>query len=844
MKTPLSWINIYTDISDLQKNNSTTELAHEYSIHTAEIDDIIEHNLEKIVIGKVISCEKHPDSTKLSICRVFLGDDLGEETILTGAPNIVDATYVPVAIVGAKLSEDFVIGERKMAGMISRGMICAEDEIGLTTEFTGGIMILEDFFDKNFLEFKIGSDFFDLSLDFPGIDGQIVQIPFRDTTFEIDNKFITNRPDLFSVVGNAREWATVFDKNFISPYSETPIDLDFSDKNIIVNIESDKCLAYSLVATGALEVNKSPLAIQIMMNRAGLAPKLDLVDITNLILTEYGQPMHCFDADKINGEITVRMAKNGEKFLALNDVEYTLTDKDLIIADEVGPLALAGVIGGKNSAVSENTKVVVWESATFDATSVRLSAQRHSIRTDASTRYEKSLDPTLANKTFSRVFEYLDFMGKNPEILGQFSYIDARFLDEKIIELPLSLVNSKAWVNIELDIIEDILTKLGFEILGTRENHEKIFINNEIVEAEDDLFLEIKVPTWRATKDITIAEDLVEEILRIYGYENIPALPISGDFEIQEKNKEKQLYNQILAFFSSANFYEVYNYSFTNALLQAKSLLNFDENLIKITNAYTVDFTHMRNSLAPRLFENIANNLKYSDNLAFFEIGKIYAKNLIRDSKIAKLLESQKTLPYPEKKIIAWVTTFADIRAIREILEKFFTKNLDISAIVSQGSDLGFLHPGASGIYSFNDKILANFGRIHPEIATNFEIPDNTIYFEIDFEEILQIFSNKNTNFKPISQYQAITRELNFVLDKNTETGKIAKIIEKSHPWISDVVVIDIFEDEAKVGANKKSVTFSFVVQSPENTISDDEIKNIMENIVAKIGELGFNLRS
>lgn len=197
------------------------------------------------------------------------------------------------------------------------------------------------------------------------------------------------------------------------------------------------------------------------------------------------------------------------------------------------------------------------------------------------------------------------------------------------------------------------MIKLGFEIISTSENHEKIFINNEIVESEDDIILEVKVPTWRATKDITIAEDLVEEILRIYGYENIEPKPISGDFEIQEKNKEKQLYNQILTFFSSTNFHEVYNYSFTNALLQAKSLLDFDDNLIKITNAYTVDFTHMRNSLAPRLFENIANNLKYFDNLAFFEIGKIYAKNLTRDSKIAKLLESQKTLPYPEKKIIA-----------------------------------------------------------------------------------------------------------------------------------------------------------------------------------------------
>ena len=329
MKIPLSWISLYTPLSPLTQKYAIKELAHEYSIHTAEIDGIEEHFLDKVVVGKVISCEKHPESKKLSIVRVTLGE-LGEETILTGAANIIDAKYVAVAVVGAVLPGDFVIGERMMAGMMSRGMICSDDELGLATERAEGIMILEEHWNPDVLEAMLGQSFFDLTLPFVGKNGKIYQFPLRDTTFEIDNKFITNRPDLFSVVGNAREFHAVFDIPF-TPYE--PKDIKKSSV-LDTKIETNRVLSYHLLKMEGIEVSQSPFGMKVMMERAGLAPKMDIVDITNCIMTELGQPMHAFDADKVVGGITVRLAKTGEKILALNGTEYTLTSEDVVIADE------------------------------------------------------------------------------------------------------------------------------------------------------------------------------------------------------------------------------------------------------------------------------------------------------------------------------------------------------------------------------------------------------------------------------------------------------------------------------------------------------------------------------
>ena len=314
----------------------------------------------------------------------------------------------------------------------------------MVDERAEGILILEEIWEVDLLASKIGTSFFDLELPFPGIGGATWKFPLRDTTFEIDNKFITNRPDLFSIIGNAREWHTVFDiaMQSVLPREDTPITV--TPHSIHAHIETPRCLAYSLLEMRDISVAPSPLGMRVMMHRAGLGPKYDLVDITNLMMAEYGQPMHVFDADKVTGDIRVRLAREGETILALNGIEYTLTAEDMVIADDNGPIAIAGVMGGMESAISETSTHIIWESATFDATSVRLTAQRLALRTDASTRYEKSLDPTLAGKTFPRVLEYLDFCQKSYMIVGQFHHLDTIAIKKTTITVPVSLISQKA----------------------------------------------------------------------------------------------------------------------------------------------------------------------------------------------------------------------------------------------------------------------------------------------------------------------------------------------------------------------------------------------------------------
>lgn len=825
MKTPLSWISLYTPLDTLLGQKTIKELAHLYSIHTAEIDDIIPHTLEKVVVGKVISTERHPESKKLSIVRVHLGEH-GEETILTGAENITSAIYVPVAMVGAVLGGDFVIGERKMAGMISRGMICSDDELGLVSERAEGILVLENIWDTSVLEEMIGKSFFDLTLPFPWIDGKIEQIPLRDTTFEIDNKFITNRPDLFSVRGNAREWHAVFDipTNMMPerlPHSETT-------EHLSVEILTDKCFAYHLQRMNGISVKKSPFGVSIMMYRAGLSPKNDIVDITNLIMAEYGQPMHVFDADKVQGTISIRMAKNGETLQALNDEVYELGENDLIIADEKWPIALAWIIGGKDTAVSESTTSVLWESATFDPTTVRLTAQRHAIRTDASTRYEKSLDPVLAGDTFGRVSEYLDFEGKSYTPQGEFHFLDTSKCHNITITLPIDLISKKAGKTIELTDIEKILRNLGFTIT---QKSDKSFI--------------IKVPSWRATKDVSLPEDIVEEILRIYGYDFIESAPLVAPLAIRAKNEQRDLENIVLEFLSAQSWHEVYNYSFTNIPLQEKSLLKNPESLIAISNTYTEDFTHMRSSLAPRLFLNIQNNLRHSTDLHFFEIGNIYGKNINRNRHITELLALQESQPFGESKKIAGVSLNENIETVREELEGLFEKILGYVPKIHQnnGQTLPFLHPGFSGTYGSGEKDFTTIGKIHPSIAVSFEIPENTWYFEVDFDALFDLFADREKLFRKISPYQSIPRELNFILEERTETGVIAEEISTVHPWIGEVTVNSIYRDEEKIGKDKKSVNFSFSLQWMDATLSDDEALTIQNNIIEKIEQLWYALR-
>ena len=672
-------------------------------------------------------------------------------------------------------------------------------------------MILENDWDPSTLETMIGKSFFDLTLPFPWKNGEISSYRLKDTTFEIDNKFITNRPDLFSVVGNAREFHAVFEVPF-DPYNPK---IEEIDGWLTTEIQTQKVLSYHLMKMENIEVGKSPYGISLMMERAGLSPKMDIVDITNLIMTELGQPMHAFDADKITGNISVRMAKNGEKILALNGSEYTLTEDDMIIADDAGPIAIAWVIGGMESAVSEWTKNIIWESACFDSTSVRLTAQRHGIRTDASTRYEKSLDPILAGTSFPRVIEYMKFLGKNISISGSSHYIDEAQVNHNEITVEYNFINTKIGFPVAPENIQAILSRLGF------------------VWKDTGTTIHITVPSWRASKDVSIKEDIVEEISRVIGYGNIPSLPLPLGHSIIAKNFDSTLRDITLDHLKNAWWNEVYTYSFTSKNLDQKARLDDIENAIAIKNAFNEEYTHMRRSLAPRLFMAAWENLKYAEEFGFFEIGKVYTKNSTQTNH-SPFLSTIDIKPFPEKKIIAWVLIGKELESLRKTLESYLKKTLGYLPPVHTGTSLPLIHPGISGTYREEDTLLAQFWVIHPEVAHAFHIPENTLYFEIDFREIEERYKNKDTRFHTISRYQTIPRELNFILEKHTPTGDVARIIDSIHPWITDVYVDSVFEDEIKVGKDKKSVNFAFTLSNHEATISDEDALHVQNSIIEK----------
>lgn len=327
-----------------------------------------------------------------------------------------------MATVGSRLGpdRDFEIKLSKIRGETSEGMICSLDELGLQEERAAGIMQLESYFDEAILEKSLGTPFYDLKVTIPGNGQDVYSCPLRDVVFEIDNKFITNRPDLFSVVGNAREFGAIFNLPFTPYIGKRPM----SNNTLTVDIESPNVLSYNLLSFRNIPVGSSPFGMAEMLRKSGVSRKYDLVDITNYIMTELGQPMHAFDTDKINGHVIVRQARDGETILALDGREYTLTHKDLVIADSEKPIAIAGIIGGMDSAVSDTTRNVSFESACFDPVSVRLTAQRLGIRTDASMRYEKSLDPLLAERALPRIFDLLKFLGKPGEFVGESLYLN------------------------------------------------------------------------------------------------------------------------------------------------------------------------------------------------------------------------------------------------------------------------------------------------------------------------------------------------------------------------------------------------------------------------------------
>ncbi len=459
------------------------------------------------------------------------------------------------------------------------------------------------------------------------------------------------------------------------------------------------------------------------------------------------------------------------------------------------------------SAVTEATKNIIWESACFDATAVRLTAQRHGIRTDASTRYEKSLDPLLAGYTFGRVIEYMKFLRKEVNITGTSSYLDESRVNDITIEVDHDFIDMKAGLKIPKKEARDILECLGFEVSvipcekGETTEKKSFFsakIEVSLQNEEENECLSIRVPSWRASKDINIKEDIAEEVARVYGYDRTPLSPLSSSFSIAKKNHEIAFRDTTLDHWKSSNWHEVYGYSFTNASLDAKIGKSDMTDAVGIQNAWNEEYTHMRRSLAPRLFIALAENTKYRDRFGFFEIGKVYSKNTI-DTLNDSLLQTIAIKPFSEKKMLAGALIGSSIEMLRADIEGYLMKTLGYIPPVHTGTQSSIYHPGISGSYRLEDDILISFGEVHPSVANAFDLPEHVLYFEADYEMIFARSLDRDTRFQNISRYQTIARELNFVMDTHTPTGDIARIIDAVHPWITEVHVDSVFTDETKI---------------------------------------------
>ncbi|MCK4525390.1 MAG: phenylalanine--tRNA ligase subunit beta, partial [Candidatus Andersenbacteria bacterium] len=578
MKISYNWLKEFVEI-----NISPEKLAEVLTMHSFEVENIIYQGegLDGVVVGEILEVKKHPDADKLNLVKVNIGKDKILE-VVCGAPNVEVGQKVAVALVGAELPGGFKIEKRKVRGVESSGMICAEDELGLGEDHEG-IMVLDN-------NLKIGTPI-------------KKALNLNDAIFEID--ILPNRAhDCLCHLGVAREIAAILGLSI--KYQVLSIKQNLKDSFLNIKIEDEKlCRRYSAIVVRNIEIKDSPAWLKNKLESCGVRPINNIVDITNYVMLAFGQPMHAFDADKLNGKIVIRSAKKGEKILALDDEIYKLNKDELVIADEKNPIAIAGVMGGKDTAVDENTKNIIFESANFDCTNIRRTAKQLKLSSESSYRFEREIDPEITMPALNKAVEMAKDLagGKIEEDIAD---IYPSPVQQKELEFKFERIKNLLGVEVVKKEVTRILKSLDFEVA----------VNNEIIK--------VKVPTYRI--DIERANDIIEEIGRIYGYENIPEVAPEVEMRSVAGDKILSLEKDLRIISEGLGFCEIYNYSFVSE----KDINNLGlkiEDHLELQNPLSEEHKFLRISVLPYLLKNVEKNLKYKDSFMLFEMGRIYLKS-------------------------------------------------------------------------------------------------------------------------------------------------------------------------------------------------------------------------
>lgn len=815
MKISYNWLKNYikTDLSVDEVSTILTDTGLE--VEGLEQFESVKGGLEGLVIGQVTSCEKHPNADTLSVTTVNIGTE-NELPIVCGAPNVAEGQKVVVATVGTTLysgNENFKIKKAKMRGEPSEGMICAEDEIGLGTSHDG-IMVLDD-------SAKIGmpaKEYFNIE---------------TDTVFEIG--LTPNRIDGASHIGTARDLAaflSLTEKTELTKPSVDAFKVDNNNLPIEIIVENtEACPRYTGVTISNVKVKPSPEWLQNRLKAIGLNPINNLVDISNFVLHETGQPLHFFDADKIEGnKVIIKTLAEGTPFVTLDETERKLSANDLMICDENKGMCIAGVFGGITSGVSENTKNIFIESAHFNSVFVRKTAKRHDLHTDASFRFERGSDPNITVYALKRASLLIK------EIAG--GEISSNIVDvypEPVADYKVDLTfrNLKRLIGkeIEKEKVKNILESLDIKIIE-----------------EDNDKLSLEIPTYRV--DVRREVDVIEEILRIYGYNNIEISEhVNSSLSYSPKPDKEKIQNTISDILSA----NAYNEIMCNSLTKADYYNNLESfkptNLVKILNPLSNDLNVMRQTLLFGGLESVIyNQNRKNADLKLYEFGNCYyLKDTDSENPLKKYDEEQHLALFitGNKTEENWIskeeaTSFFLLKSyVENILEKL---GFNLNQIESEEVSSDIFTEGLS--YQYNKNQIVNFGILNKKVLKPFDIDTKVYFAEFSWDTVLKLSVRNNIRYTEISKYPEVRRDLALLLDKEVRFAKIKELAFKAErKLLKKVSLFDVFEGE-KLGANKKSYAVSFILQDENKTLTDKQIDKITNNFIRIFEkELGAQIR-
>ena len=798
MKASLEWLQEYSDI-----DVNCLELGDILTMTGSKVEEVIQTgtDIKNVVVGKILEIEKHPDADKLVITKVDVGNEVIQ--IVTGAKNVKVNDIIPVAKDGAELPNGVKIKTGKLRGVESCGMMCSLGELNLSIndypeQIEDGIMILGEKYEKD-----LGKD--------------IVEV--LDLKEEIiDFEITPNRPDCLSIEGLGRETAASLNKPFKNPRKNID-ELQVPDKKEIEGLKvditaPDLCYRYIARVVKNVKVGPSPDWMKKRLKACGMRSINNIVDITNYVMLEMGQPMHAFDINSISGKhITVRRAENGEKITTLDETERVLDEKDLVIADEEKAVAIAGVMGGLNSEIEKDTQTVVFESAMFYGGNIRKTAKKVGLRTESSARYEKGLSSENTLRAINRAVELVELLGAGEAVEGK---IDVYPTKQKInkIKLDVDKINTLLGTNISKQEMIDILEKVDIKV-------------------ENDMAI---APYFRM--DLEFVADIAEEIARFYGYDKLETTLVRAGTTIGVRTKEQKIENKIQEILVTNGLSEIYTYGFLSEKDLEKSKIKKEliDNAITIINPLGDEFKLMRPTTIPSMMQILAgNNNKKNQNVKLFDISRNY-KNI--DNQVEKgevpLQENILTIGMYGEDV-----DFYTLKGLVEnILEAANVNRYDIERETTNES----YHPGRCANLKVGIDTIATFGEVHPEVLMNYEINKRVYLAEINITKIVK-YSRVNKKYTEVPKFPAAERDIAVIVDEDVQVGDIEKAITKKckkllkgQKGLEELKLFDIYRDE-KIGKNKKSVAYSLIFRDKTKSLSDDEINPVMEEITKELEE-------